>query len=139
MPAAKILVLIAIVMVVAVGAGVFILMPKISIPPPPSSTEPESETPTPTRNPKANVIGYVTDNLSNPIAGVTVHLGGLVQALVNDLIMPIIQLAVPGTMWEAIELGPFRVGHFIGALITFLIVVLVIFPIVKMTKKWGIE
>ncbi|MEM3420946.1 MAG: MscL family protein [Candidatus Hadarchaeum sp.] len=67
------------------------------------------------------------------------YLGALVQALVIDLIMPIIQLGVPGTMWEAIEIGPFRVGHFIGALMTFLIVALVIFLIVKMTKRWGLE
>lgn len=67
------------------------------------------------------------------------YLGALVQALVNDLIMPIIQFAIPGTMWESIELGPFRIGHFIGALLTFLIVALVIFLIVKMTKRWGLE
>jgi len=67
------------------------------------------------------------------------HLGALVQALVNDLIMPIVQLAMPGVQWELIEVGPFRVGHFIGALITFLIVAFVIFIIVKITKRWGIE
>jgi large conductance mechanosensitive channel len=67
------------------------------------------------------------------------YLGALVQASVNDLIMPIIQFAVPGTMWEAIEVGPFRIGHFFGALITFLIVALVIFIIVKMAKRWGLE
>lgn len=67
------------------------------------------------------------------------YLGTLVQALVNDLIMPIIQIATPDIQWEAIELGPFRVGHFTGALITFLIVAFVIFLLVKITKKWGIE
>jgi large conductance mechanosensitive channel len=67
------------------------------------------------------------------------YLGALVQALVNDLIMPIIQFATPSIQWEVIELGPFRVGHFIGALITFLIVAFVIFLLVKITKKWGIE
>ena len=67
------------------------------------------------------------------------YLGALVQALVNDLIMPIITLAMPGIEWETIQLGPFRVGHFIGALITFIIVALVIFLIVKIIKKWGIE
>ncbi|MBS7610304.1 MscL family protein [Candidatus Bathyarchaeota archaeon] len=67
------------------------------------------------------------------------YLGALVQALVNDLIMPIIQIATPGIKWELIELGPFRVGHFIGALITFIIVAFVIFILVKITKKWGIE
>jgi large conductance mechanosensitive channel len=68
-----------------------------------------------------------------------IYLGALVQALVSDLIMPIIQLVMPGVQWELIEVGPFRVGHFIGALITFLIVAFVIFIIVKMTKRWGIE
>jgi large conductance mechanosensitive channel len=67
------------------------------------------------------------------------YLGTLVQALVNDLIMPIITLALPGVEWEVFVLGPFRIGHFIGALITFLLVAFVVFLIVKVTKKWGIE
>jgi large conductance mechanosensitive channel len=67
------------------------------------------------------------------------YLGALVQALVNDLIMPIVQFATPGVQWELIEMGPFRVGHFIGALITFIIVAFVIFLLVKITKKTGIE
>jgi large conductance mechanosensitive channel len=67
------------------------------------------------------------------------YLGGLVNALVNDLIMPIIELAMPGIEWEAITAGPFRIGHFIGATITFLIVALVIFLLVKITKRMGIE
>lgn len=68
-----------------------------------------------------------------------IYLGALVQALVNDLIMPIIQLSMPGIEWEVISLGPFRIGHFVGALITFLIVALVIFILVKLTKKMGIK
>ena len=67
------------------------------------------------------------------------YLGALVQALVNDLIMPIAELAIPGVAWETIEVGPFRIGHFIGTVITFLIVAFVIFLIVKITRKWGIE
>ncbi|MEM2589464.1 MAG: MscL family protein, partial [Candidatus Bathyarchaeia archaeon] len=63
----------------------------------------------------------------------------LVQALVNDIIMPIITLVLPGVEWEAFTLGPFRIGHFIGALITFILVAFVIFIIVKVTKKWGVE
>lgn len=66
------------------------------------------------------------------------YLGALVQAMVADLIMPVIQLVTPGP-WEEVEVGPFRVGHFVGALITFLIVAFVIFLIVKASKKWGIE
>lgn len=67
------------------------------------------------------------------------YLGTLVQALVNDLIMPIITLILPGVEWEVFVLGPFRIGHFVGALITFLLVAFVVFLIVKITKKWGIE
>ncbi len=67
------------------------------------------------------------------------YLGALVQALVNDLIMPIITLLMPGVEWEVFVIGPFRIGHFVGALITFLIVAFVVFLIVKITKKWGIE
>jgi len=68
-----------------------------------------------------------------------IYLGTLVKALVDDLVMPIVTLAMPGIEWETIVAGPFRVGHFIGALITFLIVVFVIFILVKVTKRWGIE
>ncbi|MCP8306755.1 MAG: MscL family protein [archaeon] len=67
------------------------------------------------------------------------YLGALVQALVGDLIMPILELAMPGVAWDTIQVGPFRIGHFTGALVTFLIVVSIIFIIVKATKKWGIE
>ncbi len=66
------------------------------------------------------------------------YLGALVQALAGDLIMPLIQLVTPGP-WEEVEVGPFRVGHFVGALITFLIVALVVFLIVKAAKRWHIE
>ena len=68
-----------------------------------------------------------------------IYLGTLVQALVDDIVMPIVGLAIPDIEWEAILLGPFRVGHFIGALITFLIVAFVVFMLVKLTKRWGLE
>ena len=67
------------------------------------------------------------------------YLGKLVEALVNDLIMPIVQFATPGINWESIEVGPFRIGHFIGTFIVFAIVAFVIFLLVKITRKWGIE
>jgi len=67
------------------------------------------------------------------------YLGTLVKALVDDLIMPIVSLAIPGVEWEQLVVGPFRIGHFIGSLITFLIVAFVIFILVKLTKRWGIE
>jgi len=88
-----------------------------------------------------------------------VYLGALVQALVKDLVMPIIGLAIPGlgnlatfkipipsTTLDAQGNPPagwvgqiFGVGDFLVALITFVIVAFVIFIIVKITKRWGIE
>jgi large conductance mechanosensitive channel len=73
-----------------------------------------------------------------------VYLGALVQSLVTDLIMPLIGLAIPGLAnladyKVAVASQFFTVGHFIAALITFIIVALVIFILVKVTKKWGIE
>ena len=73
-----------------------------------------------------------------------VYLGALVQALVTDLIMPLIGLAIPGLANLAdykvtVASQFFTVGHFIAAVITFIIVAFVIFILVKVTKKWGIE
>jgi len=73
-----------------------------------------------------------------------VYLGGLVNALVKDLILPIIGLAIPGlgdlaTYEITFAQQIFRVGDFLAALITFIIVAFVIFLIVKVSKKWGIE
>lgn len=63
----------------------------------------------------------------------------LVTAIVTDLIMPIIGVLVPGGDWRAstLELGPvkFLVGDFVGAVIDFAIIALVIFVIVKMIMK----
>jgi len=68
-----------------------------------------------------------------------IYLGDLVKALVDDIVMPIVNIAIPDIEWEAILVGPFRIGHFVGALITFLVVALVVFILVKLTKRWGIE
>ncbi len=73
-----------------------------------------------------------------------IYLGGLVQALVADLIMPIIGLAIPGlenlaTIEIPVGNQSFLVGHFLVAVITFIIVAFVIFLLVKVTKRWGID
>ena len=87
------------------------------------------------------------------------YLGGLVQSLVADLLLPVIGLAIPGlgnlatwkipipdTTLDASGNPPagyagqlFGVGPFLVALITFVIVAFVIFLIVKVTIKWGIK
>jgi large conductance mechanosensitive channel len=88
-----------------------------------------------------------------------VYLGGLVQALVKDLLLPLIGLAIPGlgnlatwkipipeTTLDASGNPPagytgqiFGLGDFLVALITFVIVAFVIFLVVKVSKKWGME
>lgn len=75
---------------------------------------------------------------------VGIYLGNLVQALVSDLVMPIIGLAIPGlgdlaTLQYEVAQQIFGVGHFLATVITFIIVAFVIFVLVKITKKWGIE
>jgi len=72
------------------------------------------------------------------------YLGALVQSLVADLIMPIIGLALPGlgnlaTYTITVSGQDFGIGSFLVALITFIIVAFVIFILVKITKRWGIE
>jgi large conductance mechanosensitive channel len=72
------------------------------------------------------------------------YLGGVVQALVKDLIMPLIGLAIPGLgnlsdLSVTIMSQAFGIGDFLGAVITFIIVAFVIFIIVKLTKRMGIE
>jgi large conductance mechanosensitive channel len=75
---------------------------------------------------------------------VGLYLGALVQSLVKDLLLPAIGLAIPGLADLATYSVPvmnqlFGVGSFLVALITFIIVAFVIFIIVKVTKKWGME
>jgi large conductance mechanosensitive channel len=68
------------------------------------------------------------------------YLGGVIQALVKDLLLPAIGLAIPGmSNLATYTTGPFTLGDFLVALITFIIVAFVIFIIVKVVKKWGIE
>ena len=69
-----------------------------------------------------------------------VYLGQLVKSLVDNLVMPIVEFFTPaGFQWELFTLGPFRVGAFIGDFITFVIIALVIFLLVKLTKRMGID
>jgi large conductance mechanosensitive channel len=72
------------------------------------------------------------------------YLGAVVQSLVKDLLLPLIGLAIPGltdlATYSIIVLNQtFGIGSFLVALITFIIVAFVIFIVVKITKKWGME
>ena len=126
--------------------------------------EPKPAPPTPP--PKKGLWAEFMDFLSKyKVMGLAVafimgvYLGGLVNALVKDLVMPVIGLAIPGlgnlaafkigippTTFDSQGNPPidyvgqiFGVGDFLAALITFIIVAFVIFLLVKITKKWGIE
>jgi large-conductance mechanosensitive channel len=69
-----------------------------------------------------------------------IYLGLLVQGLVDAFILPLIEFALPpGIGWESFTLGPFRIGTFLSAFITFIIVAFVIFLLVKVTSRFGIE
>ena len=68
------------------------------------------------------------------------YLGNLVKALVTDLILPIIAFVLPpGSNVNQIMIGPFGVGDFTNNLLTFIIVALVIFLIVKAATRANIK
>jgi large conductance mechanosensitive channel len=72
------------------------------------------------------------------------YLGILVQALVKDFLLPAIGLAIPGmkdmaTYAVTVASQIFGIGDFLVALITFIIVAFVVFLIVKIAKRWGME
>jgi large conductance mechanosensitive channel len=72
-----------------------------------------------------------------------VYLGALVKSLVTDLVLPVIGMAVPGanltTLTVTVRGQIFGIGDFIDSVITFLLVALVIFLIVKAAKRYKIE
>jgi large conductance mechanosensitive channel len=65
--------------------------------------------------------------------------GSLVSALVSDILMPIITFFIPGGAWReaTLAIGPviLSIGHFIGAVIDFLIIAIVVFLIMKQIEK----
>ncbi|TFG06371.1 MAG: hypothetical protein EU539_07785 [Promethearchaeota archaeon] len=68
-----------------------------------------------------------------------IYTGFVIQAFVDDIIMPIIEIFLPGVAWEEIVVGVFRVGHLMGAIVTFIIVAIVIFLLVKAAARMGLE
>jgi large conductance mechanosensitive channel len=68
------------------------------------------------------------------------YLGNVVKALVTDLILPIVAFALPpGTNINTYMVGPFGIGDFANNVITFAIVAFVIFLIVKVATKAGLN
>jgi len=74
------------------------------------------------------------------------YIGKVVSALVQDIIMPVPGAFVSGGEWRkaiiSIPVGQglnFAVGDFVGVVIDFLIVAVVIFMIVKYARKMGLK
>ena len=72
------------------------------------------------------------------------YLGALVKAVVADFIIPLLGLAIPhmsdlATYSVLVMKQPFDIGDFLVALITFIIVALIVFLIVKIAKRWKID
>ena len=65
--------------------------------------------------------------------------GSLVSALVADILMPVITFFIPGGAWRdaVLNVGPIvlSIGHFIGVVIDFLIIALIVFMIMKQIEK----
>ncbi len=106
--------------------------------------------PTPPSTPPKGVWNEFKDFLSKyKVMGLAVafimgvYLGGLVQSLVKDLLLPVIGLAMQdvdlASLQYNVEGQIFGIGNFLVALITFIIVAFVIFVLVKVTKRWGIQ
>jgi len=71
------------------------------------------------------------------------YIGKVVSALVADIIMPIPAALIPGGEWRTATFNvigiKFAIGDFVGVIIDFLIVALVIFLIVRQARKMGIK
>jgi large conductance mechanosensitive channel len=71
---------------------------------------------------------------------IALYLGTLIKALVTDFVLPIISFALPpNSDVNKIMAGPFGVGDFANNLLTFIIVVFVIFLIVKAATRANIK
>jgi large conductance mechanosensitive channel len=72
------------------------------------------------------------------------YLGLLIQALVKDLILPVIGIPLSSVgdltnLKEYFYGQTFSIGDFLTAVITFIIVALVIFLIIKLAKRYKID
>ncbi len=89
---------------------------------------------------KAGVIGLAIGFIMGT------YVGKVVSALVQDIIMPIPGALIPGGNWRTavftLPIGAgmnFAVGDFVGVMVDFFIVSIVIFVIVKYAGKMGLK
>jgi large conductance mechanosensitive channel len=109
------------------------------------AVEPKPEPPAPTPE-KKSFSGELMDFLRKyGVIGLAIAViiggaaGSLVSALVADILMPIITFFIPGGAWRdatltvgSVVLG---IGHFIGVVIDFLVIALIVFIIMKRIEK----
>ena len=109
-----------------------LLTPKPAPPPPPPAKKTFSEEFMDFLN-KYGVVGLAIAFIIGGAAG------ALVTALVNDLLMPIIGVIIPGGEWRTtiFYVGPikFLLGDFAGVLINFIIIALIVFLLAKQLSK----
>ncbi len=71
------------------------------------------------------------------VVGMTVK--DLVNALVQDIIMPFVGLVLPGESWRTamiyIDSVEIQIGHFIGAILDFLIIIFVVYLFLRYVLK----
>ena len=67
----------------------------------------------------------------------------LVNALVADILMPVITFFIPGGAWEeaTLTVGPIvlSLGHFAGALLDYLIIALIVFYLMKGLRRTSLK
>jgi large conductance mechanosensitive channel len=109
-----------------------LLTPKPAPPPPPPTKKTFSEDFMEFLN-KYGVIGLAIAFIIGGAAG------RLITALVADLLMPVIAVLIPGGEWRTATfvVGPvqFLLGDFLGAMIDFIIIALVVFLLSKQLAK----
>ncbi|MHA1124703.1 MAG: MscL family protein [Candidatus Heimdallarchaeota archaeon] len=67
------------------------------------------------------------------------YTGALIQSIVDDLLLPLLEFIPQLNDWTTLTLGPLKIGFFISAVITFTLVSFVVFIIVKIAGKIGID
>jgi len=67
----------------------------------------------------------------------------LMSALVADILMPVITFFIPGGTWReaTLTLGPvvLSLGHFVGALLDYLIIALIVFWFMRALKRTSLK
>ena len=113
-----------------------LLTPKPAAPPPPPAKKTFGEEFMDFLN-KYGVIGLAVAFIIGGAAG------RLVTALVNDLIMPPIGAIIPSGEWRelVIQVGniAFKIGDFVGALVDFIIIALIVFLVMRQISKTSLK